>query len=324
MSDLFTKVRDQDPQIANRWKSRVARKLAKPLLTVDDIDYILTDLVRQARRSDITMKQGEALILITNASIDADPVKSGPGISRLIHYVNIWEKANRLNMTPMVTDEELLGIADFLRGGVASRIRFKSPGTAITYAPYDYIAVGQLVLNKEVLVAVSKTSGLSEYATTEGSYSSEFNIMRVNSATPAALKLTVIHEATHVIQDWQDVSHQAKYHEADAFIAESLARTDMSDPPEGALKSAAAAAAAMVVAKTATDDNKAWRKAYDDVVKQVVRTYKNDGVRYNKKRGEGEDENAKFKQILKGITILNEVRDAANKEIARLLLSVLP
>src|SRR6185436_4075483 len=111
-----------------------------------------------------------------------------------------------------------------LRDGVVSNVNFLSPGTGIVYAPFNYIAVGQLVLGKEVLVAISKSGLISEYADETGAYSSEMNIMRINAATPLTRKLTIVHESTHVIQDWQDVSHQAKFHEADAFIAEAIAR----------------------------------------------------------------------------------------------------
>src|SRR5262245_25059542 len=142
---LVKDVTDADPQISARWQARVSARMDKPVLTPDDIDYIVADVAKQLKTKDITEKQGLALLHITNASIDADPVKSKPGLVRFINYVNIWDKANRLNMVPLVTSQELLPIADFLREGVVANVNFMSPGTGIVYVPYNYIAVGQLI-----------------------------------------------------------------------------------------------------------------------------------------------------------------------------------
>jgi hypothetical protein len=113
----------------------------------------------------------------------------------------IWEKAFRLNMQPIVDEEQLQQIANLLGNGVVSRITFKSPGTNITYAPLDYIAVGQLIVNRR------------------------------------KRRVAIVHEATHVIQDWEDVSSLAHQDEADAFIAESVAELslypDSRDPNDG-------------------------------------------------------------------------------------------
>jgi hypothetical protein len=204
-------------------------------------------------------------------------------------------------------------------------VRFLSPGTGITYAPYDYIAVGQLVLAKEVLVAFSRTAGLSEYASDHGTYSSESNIMVINSALPLNARLTLVHEATHVIQDWYDISHLAKYHEADAFIAEAIARKNLTtEPPSGDITRAAATAADIVIGNAATSANKAWKSAYDGVVAEVVKQYKNDRKRYDNTRGETKIEKPLMVHLLREIAAINRAADAASKEIARILLQVLP
>jgi hypothetical protein len=326
MSDLAAKVRAADQKIAARWQTRVARKMDKPVLTAEDIDYIAADLAKRIKSGqDLTLKEGDALILISNASIAADSKKAGPGIERLVYYVKIWEKAFKLNYVPMVTDDELMPIADFLRNGVVSRVRFLSPGTGITYAPYDYIAVGQLVLAKEVLVAFSRTAGLSEYASDHGRYNSESNIMIINSAMPLTARLTLVHEATHVIQDWQDISHLAKYHEADAFIAEGIARRNLTtEAPTGAISLAAATAADIVINNAATSGNKAWRSAYDGVVAEVVKQYQNDRKRYDNTRGETKIEKPIMVHVLREIAMINKAADVASREIARVLLEVLP
>ena len=108
-----------------------------------------------------------------NASVAANSQKSGAAFDRIVHCVNIWEKALRLNLQPIVDEEQLKGIADLLGNGVVSRITFKSPGTNISYAPFDYIAVGQLIVNRDVKVFISHTGGLSTLADDVATYHSE-------------------------------------------------------------------------------------------------------------------------------------------------------
>ena len=90
------------------------------------------------------------------------PRKVARAFDRIVHYVNIWEKAFRLNLQPILDEGQLRQLADLLGNGVVSMITFKSPGTNISYAPYDYIAVGQLIVNLDVKVFMSHTGGLGE------------------------------------------------------------------------------------------------------------------------------------------------------------------
>jgi hypothetical protein len=324
LGELIDDVRLADPKIAARWQARVARKMAKPILTSDDIDYIVAELVRE-RRSDITPKQGEALILITNASIQADPDKADPGIKRFIHYVDAWNKAHRLNMTAMVTDQELQPIADFLGSAEVAKVNFTSPGTGTTYAPFDYIAVGQLILDRDVTFFMSKTSGLSEYASERGSYMPGANIMQTNTASPLARRTNIVHESTHVIQDWQDVSSMDKFDEADAWIAQAVVYMNLTkEAPGDDISKAAAVAADMIDKKTATAGNKAWKTAYDNVVKAVVKEYRNDGKRNNARLGDTIDEKAKFQRMLKEIATMNAARDVIVRKTAEVLLQLIP
>ena len=161
MSQLFDSLTALDRKLADRWKIRT-RDNAKHILTPADIDFILSDLIKSARTTDITANQGSAIIMMFNAS--ANSGKSGAAFDRIVHYVNIWEKAFRLNVQPVVDKGQLQQLADFLGNGVVSRITFKSPGTNISYAPFDYIAVGQLIVNREVKVFISQTGGLSTLA----------------------------------------------------------------------------------------------------------------------------------------------------------------
>ena len=149
MSQLFDDLFALDRKIANRWKIRTHDNV-RHVLTAADIDFIFVDLIRSARNTDITENQGSAIVMLLNASMAANSARSSAALRRIIHYVNIWQRAIRLNLQAIVGEEKLQPIADFFRNGAVSRIMFKSPGTNISYAPFDYVAVGQLILNRDV------------------------------------------------------------------------------------------------------------------------------------------------------------------------------
>ena len=91
--------------------------------------------------------------------------------------------------------------------------------------------------------------------------------------TPAKTAMYIVHEATHSIQDWADVSAKNKYIEADAYIAGVVA--DLAQGGKGTADltdwvwTPAKEAAKLVLAGKASADDKAWTDAYNDVVKQV-------------------------------------------------------
>ena len=326
MSQFLDDLTLLDPKIAARWKIRTHDN-NRHVLTPADIDFILADLIRSARTTDITEKQGLAIIMIYNASVAANAAKSGAAYDRIAYYVNIWEKAFRLNMQPIVENDALLPIADFLRNGVVSRVIFKSPGTTISYAPFDYIAVGQLILNRDVQVFMSKTGGLSALAEVSGEYWHEENFFMIYNMEPRARRLNFVHEGTHIIQDWEDVSTFAHHNEADAFIAQAVAELTLCpDAPEtDDVSKKALAAAKMVIDKTAVDSNKDWQTAYKNVVTAVGHVYKKYGLRVDHvKKGEGASERTKYQELLREITMANNIRDVVLGKVGETLNSVLP
>src|SRR5215471_17790983 len=131
MRKLFNDLATLDKKIADRWKIRT-RDNDKHVLSAADVDFILADVIKSVRTTDITEKQGSAIVMLVNASIAANVAKSAPALHRIAYYVTVWENALRLNLKPFVTDDELRPIADFLRNGAVSRVIFKSPGTNIS------------------------------------------------------------------------------------------------------------------------------------------------------------------------------------------------
>ena len=76
MSDLFNNLTALDRKLADRWKIRT-RDNVRHVLTPADIDFILGELIRSARTTDITDNQGSAIIMMYNASVVANSEKSG-------------------------------------------------------------------------------------------------------------------------------------------------------------------------------------------------------------------------------------------------------
>ena len=309
MSKLFNDLAILDKKIADRWKIRT-RDNDKHVLSAADVDFILADVIKSARTTDITEKQGSAIVMLSNASIAANAAKSAPALDRITFYVNIWEKAFRLNLKPLVTELELRPIADFLRNGAVSKVIFKSPGTNISYAPFDYMAVGKLILNRDVTVLQSMTGGLSVYADDAGLYLHKENLFILYNVEPRAARLTLVHEATHIVQDWQDVSSFAHYDEADAFIAQAVAELTLFPNALEAddVSKKARVAAKMVIDQTAVDSNKDWQTAYKNVVTVVGQRYKEYGLRIDHaEKGEGANERTKYQALLKKIAIADNI-----------------
>src|ERR1700761_3629079 len=117
MSQLFDNLAALDRKLADRWKIRT-RDNVRHILTTADIDFILADLIKSAHTTDITANQGSAIIMMYNASVAANSEKSGAAFDRIVHYVNIWEKAFSLNMKPIVDPGQLQQFADLLGNGV--------------------------------------------------------------------------------------------------------------------------------------------------------------------------------------------------------------
>jgi hypothetical protein len=311
MSQLFDNLAALDRKLADRWRIRT-RDNVRHILTPADIDFILRELIRSPRTTDITANQGSAIIMMFNASVEANSEKSGAAFDRIVHYVNIWEKAFRLNMQPILDQGQLQQIAELLGNGVVSRITFKSPGTNISYAPFDYIAVGQLIMNRDVKVFMSYSGGLSTLADDVATYQSDLNYLMIYGMDPRKRRVAVVHEATHVIQDWEDVSSLTHHSEADAFIAESVADLalypDSRDVADSDLEKKALVAARMVIDKTAIDSSNDWQTAYRSVVTAVGRRYKKYGQHtIVVERGEGASERTKFTELLQRITMINEI-----------------
>src|SRR5262249_13313694 len=153
------------------------------------------------------------------------------------------------------------------------------------YSPSQYAVIGTM-LNKGEIELYAPELGLFRnnpmIMLEGGTYQPGINRMIINSAFDRIEDAkTIVHEATHAIQDWLDVQSKNRFCEADAHIAGALAAIAMgwtkSNFPKGSIYAVAfegraksrnkpkiEGAVAMVLGGKANDPNDpAWKASYE-------------------------------------------------------------
>ena len=290
MSELNDKVASLDKGIADRWKARTHDN-PRHKLTPHDIDAIISPLFKTKQMTKITERQAQAIVML----VQETGLEKG-AIDRIRQYVQLAEKSSSVEFEPLITDDQLSSIYSALAS--APRFSFTNPRTQITYAPNDYAAVGELIRQKKILVFQAKLGGLEVLTNDSGEYLSDRNLLFIyDGLNNAERPSTIVHEATHAIQDWRDLRIQARYAEADAYIAGS---STLSKPAfAGALAAAAFAASRLVIGGTAQPGNGAWKTAYDDVVKAYEDGHP--GRYWLRTEEKGETESDQYKAVLAAV-----------------------
>ncbi|MGA2648535.1 MAG: hypothetical protein ABSF15_27955 [Candidatus Sulfotelmatobacter sp.] len=289
MSALYDEVAALDKGVADRWKARTQDNPGHKL-TPGDVDAIISPLLKTKKGPPkITKTQAEAIVTFVRATDFAEG-----GLDRLRFWVRFAEDSIALDLRPLIADDELSPINNAL--AIASHISFTSPGTKITYAPHDYMAIAQLVKQRKIMVFQAEMSDLSMFTKNDGEYRSDFNMLIIYRKLDSdAFTATVVHEATHAIRDWRDVRTRTHFNEADAYIA---ANTTLDEPFDGALQTAAFRASRFVIERKAQPGNKDWQKAYENVVKAYDATH-SDGTNLVSDTDIGESD--QYKAILDAI-----------------------
>ncbi len=144
-------------------------------------------------------------------------------------------------------------------------LKFFSKGTNLTYSPSQYQAVAQLVKDGKIKVVKVMDRGLAVKAGADAMYVPEGNafffFQHSGETDFFSHAPTIVHEATHAVQDWFDIpaTVTTRYIETDAYIAQAV--VDPAMKADEKLK----AAAKFVREGKATKGNKAWEDAYDAV-----------------------------------------------------------
>lgn len=290
MSQLFDQIAALDKGIADRWKARTHDN-PQHKLTPADVDAIMSPLLKTAKKESakITEPQAEAIVKLVRET----GVEQG-AIDRLRFWVQFAEDSLALDLRPLVSADELAPINHSL--AIGSKISFSSPGSKINYAPHDYVAIAELVKKKKIMVFQANMSDLFVLTKDDGEYRSDFNMLIVYDKTDnAAFTSTIVHESTHAIQDWLDIGMLRHFAEADAYIAgfSTLEKQQFA----GDLADAAFRASRFVIDRNAQASNKAWQKAYADVVKAYDDSH-SDGRVLDSHTEKGETESDQYKAII--------------------------
>jgi hypothetical protein len=271
MSKFYDELAAFDRGIADRWKSRT-RDDPKFKLQPRDIDAILDPLMKP--NGTISEKQTEA---IEKLMLDAECTNEALAVMQV--YIKIGVEAGLFQNggDVLVTPDEFRPVTNALGVGMTGKIAFKSPGTNFSYVPGHYQAILSLINKSKIFVFEVRLHSLDIFARTQtvGQYRTNENYLYIFAGrTPAETAMTIVHEVTHAIQDWQDISAKNKHVEADAYIAGAVA--DISQGGKGTaaqagkIYSPAMEAAKLVVDGKASGDDKAWTDAYKAVLKDVA------------------------------------------------------
>jgi len=167
----------------------------------------------------------------------------------------------------LLTASELGKFNAALGAGFIGNIKFQSPGTGLSYVPDLYNAIRLLVTKAHVRVYEVDAARLMGRA---GTYRSDINrLVLYKGFDDSIAQAIVVHEVTHAIQDWRDIVSMVKYTEADAFVAQAVAKINTGakyflEFPEQEK------AARLVIAGKAMAGSAEWVAAYDSLVKAIA------------------------------------------------------
>lgn len=306
MSALYDQVAALDKGVADRWKAQTHDN-PKHGLTADDVDAIISPLLKTKKgTAKISKAQAEAIVTLLRGTTFAKG-----GLDRLRFWIQFAERSIALDLRGLF-DDELTPIYHAL--AIGAHISFTSPGTKIAYAPHDYMATVQLIKQDKIMVFKAEMSDLTIFTQKDGEYRSNLNMLIIYSKIDSdAFTQTVVHESTHAIQDWRDVTTRRRFIEADGYIAGS---TTVDEPFDGELQLAAFKASRFVNERKALSGNKDWQKAYENVVKAYDATH-SDGDEIVRETETGETESTQYQSILDAIDKAQEFADWTVGELDR-------
>ena len=288
MSELYTQLLWLDPPIAIRWKQRTNDDPNRRL-TAADIEAILGPL----RTGKIGVAQGKAIVEIMQKPRASDEAVGA--LKKIMGEIeDIHLSGREVFQTKKLSGNELSQVCDALGLANTSRILFTSPKTNATYASFDYLAVAEGIKAGAPEVFTLNVDRLNILMTSAASYNSTGNKFYIHrTRNLKELAATIVHEATHVIQDFRQIEARRKYIEADAYIAEAIATYSFNNgqslyEPTSIYGLAFSAAKYLIffsdnreVYLAANSSNtrevetgrNMWARAYDKVVDAVTKAY---------------------------------------------------
>ena len=267
-NELVARLHLLDPGIESDFKKATIGKDPGYKLGVDFADLVFERVMKD---SVIRTKEAEALVLLIENHVFSEAARQ-----RLIDRLSTNEAglaAERGATQLKKGSKELNLFNSALDLHVVRDVTFWSPGTLHWYRPLHYSAIRQLVESGSITVWSMDAARLTDYV--------KFGLSAEYLHVPNAFivekdrlmdRVTIVHEATHAIQDWRDFVADVKLLEADAYIAEAMVANDLQPP---FLSSEAKWAingdlVDMVLNNEAIQGNKKWEAIYKDMVSQVM------------------------------------------------------
>lgn len=268
MGKLYDELNALDPWIAGQYSAATRGKGPNDKLGVDFADLVFNRVMKDTA---ITTKEAGALVLLIDRRVfSVDAAKhlaerlSKEGADAIQRGATQLKKGSK----------ELDRFNHALDLHTVRHIDFWSPATNHFYRPLHYVAISQLIDSGAITVWSMDTAGLSQRFRlgSSGEYvpSSNRFIMDVDNLSD---RVVIVHEATHAIQDWRDMSSAIAYLEADAYVAEAVVTADfnltawMSREVKWAVDRGLPD---LVFDKKAVQGNADWKDAYEDLVTQVL------------------------------------------------------
>jgi hypothetical protein len=300
MSDaLYKKLKDVEPTIAEAYKAAVKGNV----INHDALMAILTKVVdpNGLKKSDISPEEAQALVLIIDSGELTDSTKKSL-LAAIRHENGLNSLLNGTGVELAPNDPELARFHSVFAIKHTGNLKFYSKGTSLTYSPSQYQAVAQLVKGGKIKVVKVMDRGLFAKAVADAIYVPDGGGTFFFAEHPGEKDFflrapDIVHEATHAVQDWFDISSTVtvRYVEADAYIAQAV--VDAKNAPQ-VLK----AAAKFVLDGKATKGNEAWEKAYEAAAVWVDNhaDYK-DRANDASKMAEGASESTEFAKVIKAL-----------------------
>jgi hypothetical protein len=272
VSDLFKRVFAMDPGVADRWKKRTKDDPSQKL-TAADIDAIVGPLL--SHKNKISEGQGNAIVELMQS-----PRFTKEAFDRLKKYYTEARKEVRSHFdVQILKGDALKPVYAALGHATIGKIMFKSPGTNISYSPGDYRAVADIIRDELIDVFEIRIGELMRMDNEVAFFVSGVdNLFVYKRRTPQEMTFSIVHEATHVIQEKRSSGDQIQYTEADAFLAQAIALLTLNSGKP--LDSGPVLAAAQIAASWVywphqmTDKNqKHWQDNYQDIVNAVADLY---------------------------------------------------
>jgi hypothetical protein len=270
MGSYYDELAKLDRGIADRWKKR-SHENPRFKIRPNDVYAILDPLMKPKGR--ITEGQSDAI-----AKLILDGQCTNEALAVLQVYIKAGVDAGLFanGGEVLVTPDEFRPVTSAIGAAMTGRISFRSPGTNFSYLPGHYQAIWDLISKSKMYVFEVRLHSLEIFAhiTTAGQYRSDENYLFIYAGLPPALTaMSIVHEVTHAIQDWADVSGKNKHVEADAYIAGAVA--DIAQGKAGSagvvtkMYEPALKAAELVVAGQANGSDKPWTDAYKAVLEAI-------------------------------------------------------